>query len=421
MSFERYPRRIRERRQNQPKSFFRLGFFLFGLLLIILSLNLYNPSIVPKELRIMSLSKKQNILVLGCDEIFVESTDKGKKLWKGRSDTILIVNCNPIKNTLNILSVPRDTKIRVPRFGLQKMNFLNSIAGPIFTKRALEKMLKIEIDHYVIVNVKGLNEIIDEIGGVTIDVPQRMQYRDYSAMLNIDLNPGKQVLNGEQAIGFVRFRHDVLGDIGRIQRQQAFIRAGINKLWDPVTFTKIPQLTSIYKKTVLTDMKTKDIIRIANFIRNVSKSKQNIAMLPGEFGSESGVSYWVADQSETRKIVKRLFFGEEFSNKQMNIRREKVRISIYNGSKKEKLLATKLSAILRELGYTVSYIQDNKTFVKTSKLYAQKANFDTALQIKKDLNNKGEIIVGNFGPPDCDVTILAGDDLANLVLEERQK
>lgn len=419
MSFQRYPRRIREKKQDQSSSFFRVGLFLFGLLLIILSLNLYNPSIVPKELRMMSLSKKQNILILGCDEVFSETTEKGNKVWKGRSDTILVLGCNPIKNSLNILSVPRDTKIRVPRFGLQKMNFLNSIAGPIFTRRALEKMLKIKIDSYVVVNVKGLNEIIDEVGGIEIDVPQRMQYRDYSAMLNIDLNPGKQVLNGEQAIGFVRFRHDVLGDIGRIQRQQAFIRAGINKLWDPLTFTKIPQLTSIYKKTVLTDMKTKDIIRIANFIRNVSKSKQNIAMLPGEFGSEDGVSYWVADQKETRKIVKRLFFGEEVSEKQIKVNRRNVKISIYNGSEKEKLLATKLSAKLREYGYSIVYIQDNKTFVKTSKIYAQKANFETAMRIKKDLDNKGEIIVGNFGPPDSDVTILAGDDLVKIVSHER--
>lgn len=419
MSFQRYPRRIREKKQDQSSSFFRIGLFLFGLFLIILSLNLYSPYMVPKGLRMMSLSKKQNILILGCDEVFSETTVKGKKIWKGRSDTILVLGCNPIKNSLNILSIPRDTKIRVPRFGLQKMNFLNSIAGPIFTRRALEKMLKIKIDNYVVVNVKGLNEIIDEVGGVEIDVPQRMQYRDYSAMLNIDLNPGKQVLNGEQAIGFVRFRHDVLGDIGRIQRQQSFIRAAINKLWDPLTFTKIPQLTSIYKKTVLTDMKTKDIIRIANFIRNVSKSKQNIAMLPGEFGSEDGASYWVADQKETRKIVKRLFYSEEISDKQTLVSRKNVRISIYNGSQKEKLLATKLSAKLREYGYTVMYIQDNKTYIKTSKIYAQKANFETALRVKKDLNNKGEIIVGNFGPPDSDVTILAGDDLAKIVSQER--
>lgn len=418
MSFQRYPRRIREKKHDQ--SFFRIGLFLFGLFLIILSLNLYSPSIVPKEFRMMSLSKKQNILLLGCDDVFSETTEKGNKIWKGRSDTILVLCCNPIKNSFNILSVPRDTKIRVPRFGLQKMNFLNSIAGPVFTRRALEKMLKIKIDNYVVINVKSLNEIIDEVGGIEIDVPQKMQYRDYSAMLNIDLNPGKQILNGEQAIGFVRFRHDVLGDIGRIQRQQAFIRAAISKLWDPLTFTKIPQLTSIYKKTVLTDMKTKDIIRIANFIRNVSRSKQNIAMLPGEFGSEDGVSYWVADQIETRRIVKRLFFGEEIPDKQIKVNRKNVKISIYNGSQKEKFLATKLSAKLRKLEYSITYIQDNKVFVKTSKIYAQKANFETALRIKKDLDNKGEIIVGNFGPPDSDVTILAGDDLISVVSEEGQ-
>ncbi len=418
MQHSRYQRIRHKSKENPSSPLFRIFLFLFGVFLIIVSLNIYNPSIVPNELRVMSLNKKKTVLVLGCDEILQKTEYKGHPVWKGRSDTILVVCCDPLKNSLNILSIPRDTKIRVPHFGLQKMNFLNSIAGPIFTKRALEKMLKISIDNTIVVNVKGLNEIIDEIGGITIDVPQKMQYTDYSAMLYIDLKPGKQILNGDQAIGFVRFRHDVLGDIGRIQRQQLFIRSAIKKLWDPVTFTKIPQLSTIYKKSVLTDMKTKDIIRLANFIRNVPKSKQKIAMLPGEFGSEDGVSYWVADQYETRKIVKRLFYGEEIQlNKIDRINPRKIKISILNGSSKDDHLAGKLSKRLREYGYSILYIQDYKGPVNTSKIYAQKANYESALRIKKDLNNKGEIIVGNLGPPDTDVTILAGDDLVSLVKE----
>jgi LCP family protein required for cell wall assembly len=410
-------KRLQEHKESRKKAaslpLFRLFLIILTFFLIIFSLNIYNPSLVPGQLRVISLNKKKNILVLGCDEILSKTEEHGQKIWKGRSDTIAIVGCDAEKNTLNILNIPRDTKIRVPHFGLQKMNFLNSIAGPIFTKRALEKMLKIKIDSYVIVNVKGLNEIIDEVGGITIDVPQRMQYKDYSGMLFIDLVPGKQVLNGDQALGFVRFRHDALGDIGRIQRQQAFIRAAINKLWDPVTFTKLPQLGSMYEKTILTNMKTKELIKVANFARNVPKKNQSIVMLPGEFGSEDGVSYWVADQEQTRSIVRRLFYGEKIIEND-----EPIKIAILNASKKDNLLATKLSHRLRQYDHSIMYTQDHKSYLKTTKIYAQNGNYETALKVKKNLRNIGEIIVGNFGPPDTDVTILAGDDLVDFINKE---
>ena len=385
---------------------------------MITSLNIYKPSLTPAGFRILSLTSVKSILVLGCDEVFKESDLLTKQIaWKGRSDSILIVNCNPFSNKVNILSIPRDTKVNLPGHGSEKINYLNSIGGPIFTKKCLEKLLHIKIDYYVMVDTKGLLKVIDQIGGVIIDVPQKMEYIDKTAMLNIDLSPGKQILNGEETLGFVRFRHDNLGDIGRIQRQQIFIKAVIKKLLDPITFAKIPEVISIYKESVLTDLKPSEIVKIANFIRGVPHSNQNSTILPGHFGQyNSYVSYWIPDQKEIKNLVDNFFLNKKSILKFKHTNPKDVRVAIFNGSsKKDNLLATKISDLLRNRGYLVLVCQDYETNVKKTKIYAQKANSELALQVKYDLGNLGELLVGNFGPIDSDITILAGDDLANRI------
>ncbi len=415
MPQEQYLKFIEERRkQKKPSFLFGFIVFLIGLFIVIISLNIYNPSLVPNELRVISLNKKLNILVLGCDEVF-EEVEKGTKVIKGRSDTIVILSCNPFNNTLNILNVPRDTKINIPGHGSEKINFLNSIGGPIFAKKCIEKLLNIKIDNYVMVNVQGLNKIIDEIGGIVIDVPQKMQYQDVTAMLNIDLSPGRQVLNGQQAVGFVRFRHDNLGDIGRIQRQQTFMRAVIKKLLDPITFTKLPEIISIYKKIIITDLKSKEVIKIANFIRNVPNSNQSIVILPGEFGHYNKVGYWIPNQEEINKIVKKMFYSEKDFLRFKRSNPKDIKVSILNGSKKDNHLGTKISNILREHGYTVELCPDFENHVSKTKIYAQKANSEVALQVKYDIGNIGELLNGNLGPPDSDITILAGDDIVSQI------
>jgi len=415
MPQEKYLKFIEERRQRKkPSLLFGSTVFIIGLFITIISLNIYNPSLVPKELRVISLNKKLNILVLGCDEVFVEN-ENGSKVIKGRSDTIIVLSCNPFNNTLSVLNIPRDTKINIPGHGSEKINFLNSIGGPVFTKNCIEKLLRIHIDNYVMINVQGLNKIIDEIGGIIVDVPQKMQYKDISAMLNINLFPGRQILNGEQAVGFVRFRHDSLGDIGRIQRQQIFMRAIIKKLLDPITFTKLPEVISIYKKTILTDLKSKEIIKIANFIRNVPSSHQNIVILPGEFGHYNKVGYWIPNQDEINKIVRKIFYSRDDLLKLKHLNPKDIKISVLNGSKRDNHLGTKISNILREHGYTVILCQDYETYVSKTKIYAQKANSEVAVQVKYNIGNVGELLSGNLGPPDSDITILAGDDLINQI------
>ena len=310
MQFDKYPKILNnDQRSKKLKLVFGLILVFIGVFIVVASFNIYKPNLIPNKLRFMSLGKVQNILILGCDEIYKEhKKEMDPKKWRGRSDTIVVLKCDPRDNSLSILNIPRDTKINISKHGFEKINFLNSIGGPIFTRKCIERLLSIKIDHFVIVDVHGLNRIIDEIGGISINVPQRMKYTDVAGMLKINLFPGNQILSGEQAVGFIRYRHDGLGDIGRIKRQQLFIKALIKKLLDPIIFTRIPDIVSVYKETILTDLKTKDIIKIANFVRGVPTKKRKISILPGDFGqNNSSVSYWIPDQEKIDSIVKEMF------------------------------------------------------------------------------------------------------------------
>lgn len=306
----RYPQILYKR--NNPKFSFWFGMFilLVGIFLIFVSLNVYVPHIIPSGFRILSLKDKKTILFLGIDEVYNENhfTTNGWDSWKGRSDTIAVLHCDPINNAINLLSIPRDTRIAIGGSDIEKINYLNAKEGPKQTKKYVEELLNVRIDHFVAINLHGLGRIIDEIGGIVVNVPQRMYYVDHTAMLNINLFPGKQLLNGDEAVDFVRFRFDSLGDIGRIQRQQMFMKILLKKLLDPVVFARLPQIAKVYKHTVQTSMNPKDVIEVANFIRNVPDKSVNSAILPGKFGELNGVSYWIPVKKETQDIVRNFFY-----------------------------------------------------------------------------------------------------------------
>ena len=300
-----------DKRSSKISLFIGITLCIIGGLFTYLSLNLYVPNIVPLKLRVLSLNKKTSILFLGIDEVFPGRNDVNENSdirWKGRSDTIIILVCDPFKNTINALNIPRDTRIAIDGYDIEKINYLNAKDGPEKTKRYVEALLGTDIDHFVAANLQGIRKIIDEIGGIVVDVPQRMKYEDHTAMLKINLYPGKQLLNGKQAVGFLRFRHDSLGDIGRITRQQKFMKALLKKMLDPTVLAKTPAILSNFKDDIYTDLTNREIIQVANFLRNVPSSKQRVEMLPGKSGELNGASYWIPLKKETRDLVNDFFY-----------------------------------------------------------------------------------------------------------------
>jgi len=377
---------------------------------------IYKPTLIPPQFRVGSLRDPETVLLLGVDVVYTDLGARKKKIdqvaFTGRTDTIMVCRLDPYRNALSILSIPRDTQASIPGHGQQKINGANAIGGVELARQTVSEMLGIPIDHYVVLNVHGLVELVNELGGITVMVPKKMKYMDWTAKLKIDLEPGPHTLTGNQAMGFVRFRHDALGDIGRVQRQQLFMHAVMDKALQPESWSHLPQLMVIGQQYIETDMSPSEIVEMATFARAVPKPNQSMVLLPGTF---AGNGDWATSKADIRRMVARLM-GSSF----VNADRPDVRISIVNESSFPQL-AQKVARFLRAKGYPVNVKPSEKRSQpsKRTRIVAQRANPEDAELVLGDLGHHGEIVNASVGDIQSSITVMAGDDLESLVTESK--
>lgn len=254
---------------------------------------------------------RQNILILGVDD-----NPEVKDLWTGtRTDTIIIVNIDPKTKSLNAVSVPRDSKVFLAgNKGINKINSAHAIGGIELTKKTIEKTLGIRINRFVLVHENIVKDLVDTLGGVDIYIEKPMQYHDRTAKLNINFTQGMHKLNGKEAVEYLRFRHDRMGDIGRTQRQQWFLRGVVKKFQDPSALKKVPELISIANQYIKTDISPAEMLHYADFIRRLDLTKTEIATLPGQPNQKGYISYWILDPDKTQEVVNRLLYRDKPRN-----------------------------------------------------------------------------------------------------------
>ena len=239
---------------------------------------------------------KATVMIMGVDE---RADDVG------RSDTLMIATLDPDKNQAALLSVPRDTRVKIKGHGFDKINAAYAYGGRKLTQETIESLLNTHIDHYIKINVHGFTKIIDALGGIDIDVEKRMYYEDPwddDGGLYIDLQPGMQHMDGKTAITYVRYR-DEEGDIGRIKRQQNFMKEVMDKLVSPTIIPKLPAIVSAVSDSVETDMSVSEILSFLGTLQDAKDNGLKSEMLPGKPVYIEGISYWVPDISKTRQIL----------------------------------------------------------------------------------------------------------------------
>jgi len=241
-----------------------------------------------------------NVLVIGTDDI-----------GDGLADSLIVARVDVARRRVGIVSVPRDARANIPGVdGVRKINSAHALGGNELTQAAVSQLLGVPIDYYVQVNSAGLADLVEAAGGVEIEVGKRMHYRDRRGNLSIDLQPGLQRLNGEQAVGYVRFRYDALGDIGRMQRQQNFLRALAKQLATAGTITRIPALVQAFLKTVDTNLSARDLTYLAGLARQINLEDAPMATLPGEPVTLSGVSCLQLDAEGVKQTVAEVLYGK---------------------------------------------------------------------------------------------------------------
>ncbi|MHC2994243.1 MAG: LCP family protein [Candidatus Atribacteria bacterium] len=360
------------------------------LLLSILIIFLKYLGIFPFSSDILSYNRI-NVLIVGCDEIENH----------GRADTIVFLSISPKTKDVLILSIPRDTRVEIPGRGMDKINHAYAFGGEKLISKTVSSFLDVPLHFYAVVDFKGFVSIIDGLGGVEIDIEKEMHYVDKAGGVDINLYPGKQILNGEKALEYIRFRYDRLGDLGRIKRQQKLAIALVKKMMKFDSVTKIPQLLEGIKEYIETNIKVQDIIAIANLFRGVNQEKFKLETVHGNPVYIEGISYLEPDIEEVQKRVKSLIYGQNSG----------VKVEVLNGNGMAGV-AHKIAKELELQGFEVVNIAnaDNFDYQKTRIIvYSKKVNLDNEF---KRLFNDFEIIkryqTQQEGP---DLVIILGKDM----------
>ena len=220
----------------------------------------------------------QNLLLLGTD------------IGGGNTDVIAVLHVED--GVTHITQIPRDTYVEAERYGPLKINSLYSLGGADAIKQEVAHHLNRPIQHHLVVNLSAIRRMADQLGGIEVDVPKRMYYVDRSQGLYIDLQPGPQNLQGRDLEGFLRFRHDETGDLGRMERQQLALKALFRKLTQPQNVVRLPALLLAGGKDLRTDLGPMELGGLITGMANTSLETQR---LDGRPFDRNGISYWDAD------------------------------------------------------------------------------------------------------------------------------
>lgn len=234
---------------------------------------------------------------------------KDVKQSKGtRTDTLMLFKVNFESGKIDILSIPRDTRVLI-RGKEDKINHAHAFGGPSLTIRTIEDFLGIDLNYYVKVDYKAVRSIVTAIGGVEIDVPQRMRYSDPTddPPLNINLQAGLQTLDGDQAHDFLRFRSYRDGDLGRISAQQYFMKELIKQTLQLKNIVKLPGLVETYFDYVETNIPMSMVLKGIKAAKNMDTENMTTTTIPGTSKKIGGIDYLIYDREVRDSIVQEMF------------------------------------------------------------------------------------------------------------------
>jgi LCP family protein required for cell wall assembly len=265
-------------RRRPPLASFALGLglgFLLGQHHLALGPLLAAVGQLPHRVQALGLDQKP-VLVLGSDVV------------SGNTDVIFAVQIH--NGITRVIQVPRDTYVETAGQGVMKANALYGLLGPVAVKQEVSQLIGMPVQHHLKVNLDAVAKVADALGGVEVEVPKRMVYVDNSQGLYIDLDPGLQVLKGEKLEGFLRFRHDEQGDLGRMERQRLVINQVFRKLAQPATLAQLPALLKIAGEDIDTDL---SLLELTQLLGAMGHTKLSTQRLNGREYWENELSYWM--------------------------------------------------------------------------------------------------------------------------------
>ncbi len=230
-----------------------------------------------------------SVLLLGVDE---------RENDKGRSDSMIVLTVNPNKKSVKMISIPRDTLTDIVGHGTRdKINHAYAFGGVEMSMDTVEGLLDIPIDYYVKINMEGFEDIVNAVGGVTVNNDLNFSYDGYS------FEEGQLTLSGKEALAFSRMRHDdPRGDFGRQLRQREVIQgviregASVSSLWN------FDNIFDALGNNVKTNLKFEEMVDIQKHYKSASKDIEQIQIKTGSGTKIDGIYYYVIPDEELSEI-----------------------------------------------------------------------------------------------------------------------
>jgi polyisoprenyl-teichoic acid--peptidoglycan teichoic acid transferase len=258
------------------------------------------------------LSNASNILVLGAD-----AGSKSRQGTQGRSDTIILIRTDPDNHKIALLSIPRDLRVEIPRHGTQKINAAYAFGGPTLAVKTVERVTGLQMNHVVVVDFSTFGEVVDALGGVTINVPRPILSNKFECPRRTQaqcarwpgwrFRKGPQTMDGHRALIYSRIRENKLdpseSDFTRGERQQAVIQAMADKTTSFSTFLRAPFIGDDLVRPLATDLSAGQILQLGWVKRRTPSSGWLRCRLGGTIADIGGASYVIGSEENVSVIA----------------------------------------------------------------------------------------------------------------------
>lgn len=340
---------------------FAIGFVGSAMLTVLKGIHNDMSGLVP----VPRPGERVNVLFLGLDAYIDTSgkvhLDVPLSKCRSRTDTMILISFDPDAGSAGLISIPRDTRVEIPAPGRSwdKINAAHVYGGPLLAMKSVEKLLNIPVHYYVRTNFQGVESVVNILGGIEMNVEFDMRYSDPLQNLEIDLKRGLQILDGDKALQYLRYRNGG-GDIGRIQRQQKFIAALLRRVMSFNTLLRAQALAREAVKYIDTNMTTAEIFDFVRIASQIANPDVEMVTLPGtvknitDAGQKTPLSYWVLNEVETADLVARLVWGIDRE------RNSAVAVRVLNGTDVNGLGA-EMAKRLRADGFNVVQVANAPT------------------------------------------------------------
>ncbi|HEX3045034.1 MAG TPA: LCP family protein [Bacillota bacterium] len=274
-------------------------FILFIIAAIVVLALLINHYFLQRS---VALKTPMTILLVGEDS-GISTTQSSETDSVNRSDALVLLFLDPGRSKVSLVSIPGNCQVTIPGAGTGPIKDAGAKGGALLIKQALEALTNSKINHYLTLNYNGFKRLIDMVGGVEIEVPFKMYYTDRKGNYITGLEPGRQILNGEKALLYVRYLDRATGEVGRLNRQQEFIKALAGKAFQPGNILDLVKLYNVFQQYTKTDLTVAEALQVAKFLQKMNPGRDlDTYALPGH----PELSLWQPDLVEIDQLIIKL-------------------------------------------------------------------------------------------------------------------